>query len=84
MTSMISGDRSGGFTSQQVNRRKALAATVGGGLALSGLARSTGAGAASGVRVLQSPEQLGSAYDYIIVGAGSSGCVVAHRVGLAG
>jgi len=82
MNSMISGDRAGGFTRRQVNRRKALAATVGGGLALSSLARSTRA--ASGVRTLDSPEQLRSVYDYVIVGAGSSGCVLAHRLGLAG
>jgi len=75
---MISAD----LTKQQVNRRKALAATIGGGLALSGLARS--AGAASGVRMLDSPEQLRSAYDHVIVGAGSAGCVLAHRLGLAG
>jgi hypothetical protein len=53
---MISVDRRDGFTKQQVNRRKALAATIGGGLALSSLART--AGAVSGVRILDSPEQL--------------------------
>jgi choline dehydrogenase-like flavoprotein len=79
---MISVDHRGGFTKRQVNRRKALAATIGGGLALSGLARS--AGAVSGVRILDSPEQLRSAYDYVIVGAGSAGCVLAHRLGLTG
>jgi pyridoxine 4-oxidase len=84
MSSMISGTRSGGATSRPVNRRNALAATVGGGLALSGLARSAGAAAGTGLRVLQSPEQLGSSYDDIIVGAGSCGCVVAHRLALAG
>ncbi|WP_165435325.1 GMC oxidoreductase [Bradyrhizobium sp. Leo121] len=86
MSSMISGDRGGGVTSRQLNRRDALAATVGGGLALSSLARSAGAGAgpASGVRVLHSPEQLASSYDHIIVGAGSSGCAMAHRLAVAG
>src|SRR5258708_39564939 len=64
------------------NSGKGLAGTVGGGLALSNLTRS--GGAASGVRVLQSPEQPHSAYDYVIVGAGSAGCALAHRLGLAG
>src|SRR6516162_6684027 len=82
MNSMMFGNRRGGFTMRQVSRRKALTATVGGGLALSSLARS--AAAMSGVRILESPEQLRSAYDYVIVGAGSSGCVLAHRLGLAG
>jgi len=81
MISMMSGDRGSSFTSRQVSRRKALAATVSVGLALSDLARS--AGAASGVGIRESPEQLRSAYDYVIVGAGSSGCVLAHRLGLA-
>ncbi len=39
---------------------------------------------APGGRILQSPEQLRPAYDYAIVGAGSAGCVLAHRLGLAG
>ena len=82
MISMMSGDRGGSFTSRQVSRRKALTATVSVGLALSDLVRS--AGAASGVGIRKSPEQLRSAYDYVIVGAGSSGCVLAHRLGLAG
>ena len=84
MSSTISGTRRGDVTSWPVNRRNALAATVGGGLALSSLARSAGAAAGTGVRVLQSPEQLGSSYDDIIVGAGSCGCVVAHRLARAG
>src|SRR3981081_1000285 len=82
MTSKISGDLRGDFANQRINRRKALAAAVGCGVALSNVARS--AVAASGVRILASPEQLHSAYDYVIVGAGSSGCVLAHRLGLAG
>ena len=82
MTSKISGDLRGDFANQRINRRKALAAAVGCGVALSNAARS--AVAASGVRILASPEQLHSAYDYVIVGAGSSGCVLAHRLGLAG
>ena len=81
MTGKISGDLRGGFTNRQVNRRKALAAAVGCGVALSEVARS--AVAASSVRILESPEQLHSAYEYVIVGAGSSGCVLAHRLGLA-
>ena len=68
--------------SRKISRRKALTATVGVGLALSDLTRR--AGAASGVRICESPEQLRSEYDYVIVGAGPSGCVLAHRLGLAG
>jgi len=33
--------------------------------------------------ILVSPEQLRPAYDYVIVGAGSAGCVLAHRLGQA-
>ena len=40
--------------------------------------------AASGVRILISPEQLRPAYAYIIVGAGSAGCVLAHRLARTG
>jgi len=39
---------------------------------------------APGVRFLVSPEQLRPTYAYIIVGAGSAGCVLAHRLARSG
>jgi choline dehydrogenase len=66
----------------RLDRRKAVEAAIGCGVALSGIARP--AVAAPGVRILVSPEQLSPAYDYVIVGAGSAGCVLAHRLGRAG
>ena len=65
-----------------LKRREALGAAMAGGIALSGL--SSPAKAASGIRTLTSPEQLRPAYDHVIVGAGSAGCVLAHRLGRAG
>jgi choline dehydrogenase len=66
----------------QLPRRQALAAAAGGALALSGLAHP--ATAAPGVRPLSTTEQLRPNYHYVIVGAGSAGCVLAHRLGQAG
>ncbi|SKA35987.1 choline dehydrogenase [Enhydrobacter aerosaccus] len=74
-TDVASGDER-----QGLKRRAAMA--LGSGLALAGLG--TPAEAATGARSLSSADQLRPAYDVIIVGAGSAGCVVAHRLGQAG
>jgi choline dehydrogenase-like flavoprotein len=75
---MISARPTHDVPQRQFDRRQLLAGSIGGGLALSTLARP--ALAAPGIRILVSPEQLAPAYDYVIIGAGSAGCVLAHRL----
>ncbi len=40
--------------------------------------------AQTGIRVLHSPDDLGRKYDYLIIGAGSAGCVLVRRLAQAG
>lgn len=54
--------------------RRAAVGAIGGGVAISTFIP----------RALAAPEQLRSTYDYAIVGAGSAGCVLAHRLTQAG
>jgi len=56
--------------------------SIAGGLTFSGVIWQ--ALAQSSIRVIHSPEDLRRTYDYVIVGAGSAGCVLAHRLGQAG
>jgi choline dehydrogenase-like flavoprotein len=77
---MVFGDRRSSVAFGRLDRRGALTAAL--GLGLTGLARAATTG--PGPKVLVSHEQLRPAYDYAIVGAGSAGCVLAHRFGRAG
>jgi choline dehydrogenase-like flavoprotein len=76
------GERSG------TARRTVLGAAIGAGAIVAGAAGPAGtAGRAEGASpfaVLTSPDQLRAAYDHVIVGAGSAGCVLAYRLGRAG
>jgi choline dehydrogenase-like flavoprotein len=65
-----------------INRRQAIGAIAGGVTFSSGA--SWDALGQTGIRVLRSPEDLAPSYDYVILGAGSAGCVLAHRLAHAG
>jgi choline dehydrogenase-like flavoprotein len=80
MESAALGNPAGQVGGARLGRREALATSA--GVALPGLARGTAA--APGLGIAVSPEQLRPNYDYVIVGAGSAGCVLAHRLGQAG
>jgi choline dehydrogenase-like flavoprotein len=69
------------FQSSQVNRRQAMG-SIAAGLTSSGAIWE--AFAQAGIRVLHSPDDLGRTYDYLIIGAGSAGCVLARRLAEAG
>jgi choline dehydrogenase-like flavoprotein len=67
--------------SSKINRRRAMG-SIAGGVTFSGAFWEVLA--QTGIRVVRSPEDLGRTYDYIIVGAGSAGCVLARRLAQAG
>jgi choline dehydrogenase-like flavoprotein len=67
--------------SSKINRRQAMG-SIAGGVTFSGAFWEVLA--QTGIRVVRSPEDLGRTYDYIIVGAGSAGCVLARRLAQAG
>ena len=69
------------FQSSKVNRRQAIGSIVGGVTFPGAIGK---AFAQTGIRVVHSPDDLGRTYDYLIVGAGSAGCVLAHRLAQAG
>ena len=69
------------FQSSQVSRRQAMG-SIAAGLTSSGAIWE--AFAQAGIRVLHSPDDLGRTYEYLIIGAGSAGCVLARRLAEAG
>lgn len=66
----------------RINRRQALASALAGAVTFSSMTYQSLA--QTGMRILQSLDELNRAYDYVIVGAGSAGCVLAHRLGRSG
>jgi choline dehydrogenase-like flavoprotein len=64
-----------------VNRRQAIGSIAAG---LTSFGADWEAFAQTGIRILHSPDDLSRTYDYLIIGAGSAGCVLAHRLAQAG
>lgn len=79
-TSLSSSRPGASDDSTATHRRTLLGAVL--GITVGGV--TDGAGAESSVTRLASTEHLRSDYDHVIVGAGSAGCVLAHRLGRAG
>ena len=78
---MTSSKDETGIRVSQVNRRQAIG-SIAAGLTSSGAVWK--AFPQAGVRVVHSPDDLALTYDYLIVGAGSAGCVLTHRLAQAG
>lgn len=78
---MTSSTDEAGIRVSQVNRRQAIG-SIAAGLTSSGAVWK--AFPQAGVRVVHSPDDLALTYDYLIVGAGSAGCVLTHRLAQAG
>jgi len=64
-----------------INRRQAMGSIAAG---LTSLGANWEAFDQTGIRVLHSSDDLGRTYDYLIIGAGSAGCVLTHRLAQAG
>ena len=64
-----------------INRRQAMGSIAAG---LTSFGANWEAFDQTGIRVLHSSDDLGRTYDYLIIGAGSAGCVLTHRLAQAG